>query len=321
MLCDSLDAPVAALRGIRAHHSAALGPITRAHRAHRPPLAVAAADRHGARVNPVLGALSALASLVTPPRGVDAPAFAGLPYRAPHAGPGRPPRADVYLPDAAGLRPSVVWVHGGGFTVGSRAMKPMRLLATACRRAGWASLTFDYRLVPRGGGALPAAVDAAAAWAWWHAQTERFALDPQRVVLAGLSAGGCAALLAAPALDPKPAGVVSVFALYDFDSLTGAAAGLFARVAAGPGVNARRAASPLHTPLCAAPTLLMHGTGDTLTPASAATAYAARRLHAGLDTTTRLYDGAPHAFFNSPARPPAPQATLDLVAWLGALPR
>jgi len=44
-------------------------------------------------------------------------------------------------------------VHGGGFTVGSRAMKPMRLLATACRRAGWASLTFDYRLVPRGGGA------------------------------------------------------------------------------------------------------------------------------------------------------------------------
>ena len=66
---------------------------------------------------------------------------------------------------------------------------------------------------------------------------------------------------------------------------------------------------------------LMHGTGDTLTPASAATAYAARRLQAGLDTTTRLYDGAPHAFFNSPARPPAPQATLDLVAWLEALPR
>lgn len=272
-------------------------------------------------MNPVLGALSALASLVTPPRDVDAPSVAAVQYRAPHAGPGRAPRADVYLPDAAGPRPSVVWVHGGGFTVGSRAMKPMRLLATACRRAGWASLTFDYRLVPRGGGARAAAEDAAAAWGWWHAQAERFELDPRRVVLAGLSAGGCAALLAAPTLDPRPAGVVSVFALYDFDSLTGAAAGLFARVAAGADTSARRAASPLHTPLCAAPTLVMHGTGDTLTPVSAATAYAARRREAGLDTTTQLYDGAPHAFFNTPERAPAPQATRDLLAWLEALPR
>ena len=271
-----------------------------------------------ARVNLVLGALRALASLVTPPRDVDPPTFAGLPYRAPHVGPGRAPLGDVYLPDGAGPAPSVVWVHGGGFTVGSRAMKPMRLLATACRRAGWASLTFDYRLVPRGGGARAAVEDTVAAWTWWQAQTERFKLDPGRTVLAGLSAGGCAALLAAPALDPAPAGVVSVFALYDFDSLTGATASLFARAAAGSNPDARRAASPLHTALCAAPTLVLHGEADTLTPVDAATRYVARRVAAGLDTTTRLYPGAPHAFFNTPDRAPAPEATRDLLAWLAA---
>jgi len=266
----------------------------------------------------VLGGLQSLWSMTGPVRGVDAPTHAALPYAEARGRAGRPPVADVYLPDGPGPHPSIVWVHGGGFAVGSRAMKPMRLLSTACRRAGWAVMTFDYRLLLRGGGVEAALHDTTLAMGWWRDQAPRFALDPNRIALGGLSAGGCLALLAAPRLDPQPYKVVSVFSLYDFDSLRGGAGGLLSRLAAGTDPATRQALSPAHGPDLPMPVLLLHGTADTLIPVSDAHRYAQRRQAAGLPTTLRIYEGAPHAFFNWPQRPPAPEATHDLLAWLDA---
>jgi acetyl esterase/lipase len=266
----------------------------------------------------VFGTLGALWSMVGPVRDVDAPTHAGLLYAPAEGRRGRAPRADVYLPDGPGPHPSIVWVHGGGFTVGARDMKPMRLLATACRRAGIAAMTFDYRLLFRGGSARTGVEDTGLAHRFWVDSAARFALDPARIALGGLSAGGCLALLAAPTLSPAPHKLVGVFPLYDFASLRGGASGLLARLAGGPDPEARRGVSPLHTALPAMPTLLQHGTADTLIPVADAERYAARRVAEGLPTTLRIYPGAPHAYHNMPDTETARAAVAELLGFLTA---
>lgn len=264
----------------------------------------------------VLGTLGALRSLVGPVRDVDPPTHGGVPYAPADGRRGRAPLADVYLPEGPGPHPSIVWVHGGGFTVGARDMKPMRLLATACRRAGIAAMTFDYRLLFRGGTAHTGVEDTRLAWTFWAGAAARFSLDPARISLGGLSAGGCLALMAAPTLSPAPDKVVGVFPLYDFESLQGGPSGLLARLAGGPDPQARRAVSPMHAPMPTMPTLLQHGTADTLIPVADAERYSARRHAAGLPTTLHVYPGAPHAYHNLPDTETARAAVADLLAFL-----
>jgi acetyl esterase/lipase len=266
----------------------------------------------------VAGAVRSLWSLLGPPGDVDAPTHGGLPYAAAAGRRGRPPLADVYLPDAAGPHAGILWVHGGGFTVGSRAMKPMRLLATACRRAGLVAVTFDYRLLFLGGDVERGVEDTRAAWTWLTASADRFGLDPARLALGGLSAGGCLALLATPSLSPAPHKVASVFTLYDFERLSGGLGGLLARLAAGPDPTRRRALSPARAPADAipCPLLVQHGTADTLIPLRDAESYTAARRDRGHPTTYCAYDGAPHAFYNAPDSDTARRATSDLLAFL-----
>ncbi|MCA9547828.1 MAG: alpha/beta hydrolase, partial [Myxococcales bacterium] len=235
-------------------------------------------------------------------------------YRGPARG--RPPLADVWLPDGPGPHPSVVWVHGGGFAVGHRQMKPMRYLATACRRAGMAVLSFDYRLVFRGGRLDEAVDDVVAAVEWWASQGDAYRLDPRRVALGGLSAGGCLMLLAAPRLQDRLAAAVSVFSLYDIAGLDRGPARLLGRLAAGPDPALRRARSPVAAAPLHRPLLVLHGTDDSLVPVAQAQAYVAQRQAAGLPTTARIYPGEPHAFFNVPQAPIAARAAADVTAWL-----
>ena len=97
------------------------------------------------------GVLRALWLLATPP---------AFEPRLPHAeaerfrsrrARGIAPLADVYLPDGPGPHPSVIIVHGGGFVIGSRRMKPVRYLATRLCAAGYAAAALDYRMIFRGG--------------------------------------------------------------------------------------------------------------------------------------------------------------------------
>jgi len=270
----------------------------------------------------VASALRALWSMTGSPGDVDAPTHAGLTYAA--AGEtgrrGRPPRADVYLPDGPGPHAGILWVHGGGFTVGSRSMKPMRLLATACRRADLAAMTFDYRLLFRGGNVDTGVEDTRAAWSFFVANAKRFGLDGGRLFLGGLSAGGCLALLAAPSLEPVPARLVSVFSLYDFETISGGLGGLLARLAAGNDAADRRARSPLYGPVVGLdrPVLVQHGMADTLIPIDDARRFAAARGATGRSTVLNVYDGAKHAFYNAPESETARRATADLLAFLRA---
>ncbi len=100
--------------------------------------------------------------------------------------------ARIYWPagsdDAAGPLPLIVYFHGGGFVVGSVDIFDglTRSLANA---AGAVVVSVDYRLAPAH--PYPAAVDDCyAATQWAAANAASIGGDPNRLVIAGDSAGG-----------------------------------------------------------------------------------------------------------------------------------
>lgn len=103
-------------------------------------------------------------------------------------------RLDLYLPADAGGVPVVVFIHGGGWTGGSR--QKSRYVGWVLASEGIATAVVDYRLSPAV--KHPAHVeDAARAFAWVHEHIEEYGPRRDRVFLMGHSAGAhLAALLA-----------------------------------------------------------------------------------------------------------------------------
>ncbi|WP_373312587.1 carboxylesterase/lipase family protein [Streptomyces candidus] len=97
--------------------------------------------------------------------------------------------------------PVLVWIHGGAYTFGSSAQPDFD--GTALARAGLVVVTVNYRLgfegfghIPGGGAAHPdnrGLLDQAAALRWVRANIASFGGDPQRVTVAGQSAGATSA--------------------------------------------------------------------------------------------------------------------------------
>jgi acetyl esterase len=138
---------------------------------------------------------------------IDGPAgpLAVREYRAPRTG------------EAEAALPLVVYLHGGGWVVGSLASHDA-LCRALCARSGAIVLSVDYRLAPEH--PFPAGLDdceAAARWAF--AQAPALGADARRVVLAGDSAGGnLAAALTLRLRDaggPRPAAQVLLYPVTD----------------------------------------------------------------------------------------------------------
>jgi acetyl esterase/lipase len=107
---------------------------------------------------------------------------------------GRALKAAIYLPREPGApAPVFVYIHGGGFMIGTATETAADLRWFADR--GWAVFSIDYRLFKPGNPTWDKApVDVACGLAWVHANAARFGGDPQRIVLLGDSAGGNLAL-------------------------------------------------------------------------------------------------------------------------------
>ena len=108
-------------------------------------------------------------------------------------------RLDLYLTDAPGPNPLLIWVHGGGWRAGSKdRVNPLFL---AFRERGYSIASIEYRL---SSAAWPATVsDVKAAVRFLRAQSTRYNLDSNRFVAMGSSAGGhLVAMLATSANDP-----------------------------------------------------------------------------------------------------------------------
>ena len=100
---------------------------------------------------------------------------------------------DLYTPAGTPPFPVVVWVHGGSWVSGDRALFPGHP-ALRLRDRGYAVATIDYRLVPEG--FFPAqSHDCKAAVRWLRGNADRYGLDRSRVAAWGASAGGHLAAL------------------------------------------------------------------------------------------------------------------------------
>jgi acetyl esterase len=96
----------------------------------------------------------------------------------------------LYTPaDAeASTLPVTLYFHGGGFVLGTLDTHD-NICRCICARAGCAVLAVDYRRAPEA--PFPAAPeDAWAAWQWLRAAAASMGLDPERIAVAGDSAGG-----------------------------------------------------------------------------------------------------------------------------------
>ncbi|KAH8977913.1 Alpha/Beta hydrolase protein [Lactarius hatsudake] len=125
---------------------------------------------------------------------------------------------DVYPPtttiDPPRPVPAVIFFHGGGMTVGHRKSWLPKWLCRRTTTAGLAFISADYRLLPPSTGhdVLKDVVDLFA----FLARTPSLGavlIDGTRLAVAGSSAGGMCAFLAAVHANPRPRAVLSLYGL------------------------------------------------------------------------------------------------------------
>ncbi|QDX82506.1 hypothetical protein B9N43_15450 [Denitratisoma sp. DHT3] len=220
--------------------------------------------------------------------------------------------ARFYTPAGPGPFPVTVYFHGGGFVTGDLDMYDATCSRIA-NRAGSVVVSVDYRLAPET--RFPgAADDAMAALRWIHANAARFAGDARRIAVAGDSAGGNLAAVAAQ--QARAAGIalrhqLLIYPVLDFGADTpsireyGPKAYLLSdemmrwfcdQYLPDPGCILDPRASPLRAPdlrnLPAA--TIVTAEYDPLRDEGEA--YADRLLRAGVPTTLRRWDGQVHGF-------------------------
>ena len=125
------------------------------------------------------------------PPAVDRVEDLHIPARDGHALPVR-----LYAPHhATHVWPVLLYMHGGGFTVGSLATHDV-LCRQLSRLAHCAVVSLDYRLAPAH--RFPVAVqDSWDALTWLHQHAHQWGLDAQRLAVGGDSAGGTLAAVCA----------------------------------------------------------------------------------------------------------------------------
>lgn len=237
-------------------------------------------------------------------------------------------------PDGRGQYPVVVYLHGGGWVLGStRGYDPLcGHLADALPAL---VLSIDYRMAPEHL-APQAVLDSVDALRWAATAAAGLGGDPERLAVCGDSAGGnlvaVACRLVRDGGGPRIALQALIYPATDatmsFPSVSERSGGpilstasIEAYVATYLGPGGLPAADPLVSPLWAddlaglPPALVQTGDLDPLRDEGLA--YAARLTEAGVATRVTNYLGAPHGFMSFPgATVCGPQARLELVTEL-----
>jgi acetyl esterase/lipase len=201
-------------------------------------------------------------------------------------------KLDIWSDGEAKNKPVLVFFYGGGWVKGTR--DEYGWAARAFVSKGFVVVVPDYRKVPEV--VYPAFLeDAADAVRWTHDNIAKYGGDPQRIAIAGHSAGGYA--VAMLALDRrwlgKDSGIVKaavgLSGPYDFYPFTGravAAMGTWPKPAETQPLTYARADAP--------PMLLVTGDADTtVRPKNARNLF--RKLHnLGAPVTLKEYAGLGH---------------------------
>jgi acetyl esterase/lipase len=112
---------------------------------------------------------------------------------------------DLYQPavDSAVRRPLILWMHGGGFKFGSKDAAGIKLWSQTFARRGYVCVAINYTLSKHYPifnfdellrSAYIAVQDARAAVAFFKKNYKEYNIDPDKIILAGNSAGGMMAL-------------------------------------------------------------------------------------------------------------------------------
>ncbi|MBI1815002.1 MAG: alpha/beta hydrolase [Deltaproteobacteria bacterium] len=97
-------------------------------------------------------------------------------------------RADIIVPPGTPPFPVVIYLHGGGWSIGSPATH-RKLARQLCAGAGVVVVNVDYRLAPEHPFPTPLD-DCVAAARWTRANVKTFGGDPALLAIGGDSAGG-----------------------------------------------------------------------------------------------------------------------------------
>jgi len=202
-------------------------------------------------------------------------------------------KLDIYRRrDAKGPQPTLIYIHGGGWTGGSKVGTVNYLLPWF--EMGWNVVSVDYRLA-RVSPAPAAVEDCLCALRWVAARAENFGFDVNRLVVSGESAGGHLALTTgmipeSAGLDrqcpgaplPRVAAIVNFYGITDVvDLLDGPNLKTYAVAWLGSAVNreeiARRVSPLTYVRSGLPPVLTVHGDADPIVPYTHAV-----RLHEAL---------------------------------------
>lgn len=247
-------------------------------------------------------------------------------------GPGGELPVRIYRPVSAMPLPVVVYLHGGGWVIGSVDTHDSICQQLASQVPALV-VSVDYRLAPEH--PYPAAIeDAVAATRWVHGHANEFGGDPGRMAVAGDSAGGNLAALVALALrdagGPALRFQLLVYPAVDltcsFPSHIENAEGYLLtadsiRWFLGHYIAEADAKTPAASPFFVddlsnlPPALVITAEFDPLRDEGEA--YAARLAEAGVPASATRYDGMIHAFFGMDAL--LPQAAQAMEQAAGAL--
>jgi len=233
----------------------------------------------------------------------------------------RPLKLDVAAPPGQGPFPAIVMLHGGSWITGDRSRFRDEIEEAAWR--GFVGVTVSYRLCRTGEDTpsvdgFPAQVhDVKAEIRFLRSNADRFRIDPERIGVAGESAGGHIALLVGltrpedglegevDSNDPPSTvqAVVNVFGPTDLRALARdnptTTPGLVMLLGAAPEVMPEKygEASPTsYVRKGAPPVLTIHGTADGLVPVSQARRLDGAFKKAGAKHELLLLYGSGHGF-------------------------
>ena len=246
----------------------------------------------------------------------------------------RPLELDLYTP-AEGPAPVIVFVHGGGFRLGTRAVfcptlrdwRPdpfARLVA-----AGFAVASVDYRL--SGEAVFPAQLDdVQAAARWLRTRADELGVDPDRIVAWGESAGAHLAGARSGSRD-DPSGVAGVVDWYGPADLTTMAAQARPDAIARSDAPDSRESQLIGAPLTEAPDLarraspvtyvhagappfhIAHGDADRFVPVAQSRQLADALRDAGVEVEFTEVPGGDHMWMGVPDVEAIFDAAVDFV--------
>ena len=225
----------------------------------------------------------------------------------PFLGDGRNEKLDLYLPagSARANRPAVVFIHGGGFTGGDKAEYRSASVSADLARAGYVVVSCNYVLGPKSKeGVWPRNLaDCREAVRWVRGHARELGVDPDKIAVAGGSAGGYLALMVGlsddrtgPGGDPQAKVSAKVSAVIDLYGVVN-----FSKHGKGdvPGVSAAEQAAYLPENQCDRadpPVLILHGDADTTVDLQQSKDMAAALAKAKVDHELIIVAGAPHTF-------------------------